>query len=182
MFVIITLHNDNNRNGEKFLFHYLRVNVMKWFFLNYVINIIIAMLNYLLNIVYFCRTVTEKFKFEDYSVTWMSEWMSEQTTNKRTNERTNERASDRANERTNEQTNERTHVRPHDRTHARTHECMNAWMNKWINALLCRLPPRKSKTWFCMYGFFLLRVSINLVALLILLFIMYVVALICWCF
>ena len=34
MFVIITLHNDNNRNGEKFLFHYLRVIVIKWFFLN----------------------------------------------------------------------------------------------------------------------------------------------------
>ena len=29
MFVIITLHNDNNRNGEKFLFHYLRVIVIK---------------------------------------------------------------------------------------------------------------------------------------------------------
>ena len=27
MFDIFTLHNDNNRNGEKFLFHYLRVIV-----------------------------------------------------------------------------------------------------------------------------------------------------------
>ena len=34
VFVIITLHTDNNRNGEKFLFHYLRVIVIKWFFLN----------------------------------------------------------------------------------------------------------------------------------------------------
>ena len=65
---LTTLHTENNRYREYKLLYYFRVIVMKWFFQNWVINILTAILNYLLNIFYFCKRVTKKFQYEDYSV------------------------------------------------------------------------------------------------------------------
>ena len=62
IFVIIILHNENNRYGEYISFHNFRDFVILWFLHNKLTNILIAMLNYVLDIFYFCKRVIKKFQ------------------------------------------------------------------------------------------------------------------------